>query len=308
MGQGPQGEGEMEYEVMIIEDSPFDADCVSRQLQRAPLPVNVRTFPRLADGISAALCKAPDVILLDLNLPDSQGYSTFHQVKSAEIPSPVVIVSGNGDIAIALQCVSHGAQDYLVKGTFGEDTIFRSLLFAVERDKARIRLESQALSDELTGLFNRRGFYQAGAQLMNTARRLGAEAFALFVDVDGMKGINDRHGHSWGDKALVALSSVLKRSMRANDIIGRIGGDEFAVLGLGVAGSAADCMKRIHDELVAFNATRACPFLLGASIGTADMDAYSYKTLEEQIESADKSMYEAKWQARRHGDAPTKAR
>jgi two-component system, cell cycle response regulator len=94
-------------------------------------------------------------------------------------------------------------------------------------------LEKLALFDELTGLYNRRGFLDLGGKQLKTAERLGKSVLLVFADLDGLKEINDQLGHLDGDAALKDIADVLRESFRGSDIIARLGGDEFAILAVG---------------------------------------------------------------------------
>ena len=87
-----------------------------------------------------------------------------------------------------------------------------------------------SLSDGLTGLYNRRGLFALGEHTMRSARRRAKGLGVIYVDVDGLKDINDRFGHAQGDEALRAVADVIRASIRESDVVGRVGGDEFVVL------------------------------------------------------------------------------
>jgi two-component system cell cycle response regulator len=243
----------MGYKILIIEDSISDSEMVSKQLSMAPIDMTVDAYGTLSAGTDALAKSTPDVILLDLNLPDSHGYSTFQDIKELALKVPIIVISGTDDIDIATHCVREGGQDYLVKGTFDYTVIFRSILYAVERNRIKNHLETLSLQDELTGLLNRRGLYFSGKQLIDTARRIHASAFILYIDIDGMKYINDKLGHSFGDQALRDLAIVLKAIMRSSDVIARHGGDEFVVLGIENKTLGEGYIKRIQEAITEYN-------------------------------------------------------
>jgi diguanylate cyclase (GGDEF)-like protein len=100
---------------------------------------------------------------------------------------------------------------------------------ALENEETRSRLRTLALTDELTGVLNRRGFYGALDRELAQASRSGGETSVLVVDLDGLKRINDAHGHDAGDAVLARIAQLLAANVRAGDVVGRMGGDEFAV-------------------------------------------------------------------------------
>lgn len=157
-----------------------------------------------------------------------------------------------------------------------------------------------ATVDDLTGLANRRGFFtQAEHQLLVAARTRAAVAL-LFVDVDGLKGVNDEFGHSMGDLLLKEVADVLLETIRASDLAGRIGGDEFCVLLMGDPDLDADrAVERMRATTVAHNARPARDFRVSLSIGLSALAPGRSVTLEELIDAADEGMYEDKRGKRR---------
>jgi len=147
-------------------------------------------------------------------------------------------------------------------------------------------LESLALVDDLTGLDNRRGFALHGEQLLARCRRDGAPAALLFLDLDGLKRINDTYGHSAGDRALRALADAIRRTTRDSDVAARIGGDEFCVL---VGGEAATATDRLADRI-----RSALPRGLGVSVGALPIDAQHPASIDRLLVEADRAMYEDK--------------
>lgn len=156
------------------------------------------------------------------------------------------------------------------------------------------QLRNLALTDDLTGLHNRRGFIALAGQQLKFARRNREHALLFFADINGLKQINDRFGHSEGDAAINRMARVLQRTFRESDIIARLGGDEFAVLA-NEAGpdSQGDVWRRLKENLIV-EGTRDPRFTLSASVGLARFDPRSPVTLDELLNSADRAMYEAK--------------
>ncbi len=160
-------------------------------------------------------------------------------------------------------------------------------------------LENLSLIDDLTGLYNRKGFLALAEHGMKLAHRTG-EAFSVaFVDLDGLKRINDTFGHQAGDRALVDAADVLKECFRQSDILARLGGDEFAVF-VAEADDAkiAGIIARIQQNLDARNAARDRSYPLSLSIGVVSSRSAKDSDLETLLGQADKLMYEQK----RHKD------
>jgi diguanylate cyclase (GGDEF)-like protein len=156
--------------------------------------------------------------------------------------------------------------------------------------------------DELTGLYNRRGFLSQARQQLDAAALVRRPMLLIFVDVDGLKPINDRFGHAAGDQALVEMGAVLKSTFRERDVTARLGGDEFVVLvtDASVVGSA-DLLDRLEHRVQALNDRPDRQFALAFSTGVARFDPASPETLESLLSEADGQMYLEKRRKRRHG-------
>ena len=127
--------------VLLIEDNPGDADLIRLRLVESSSPVDVSCARRLSDGLASLAELRPSVVLLDLNLPDSQGADTFRKVLAKAPDVPVVILSGQDDEALAIKALHQGVQDYLVKGAFGRGELDRAMRHAMERQALLRSLE-----------------------------------------------------------------------------------------------------------------------------------------------------------------------
>jgi diguanylate cyclase (GGDEF)-like protein/PAS domain S-box-containing protein len=162
--------------------------------------------------------------------------------------------------------------------------------------KVMIRqLESLSLTDDLTKLYNRRGFQTASRQCFELGLRNKKKMFLLFLDVDNLKGTNDTLGHKAGDAALVKLAEILTRTFRKSDVIGRMGGDEFAVFPIEISPQGQNtALDRLNVQIEEYNATHGSPFRLSISAGVACFDPESPCTMDELLLRADRLMYEQK--------------
>lgn len=181
-----------------------------------------------------------------------------------------------------------------------DDKGFPSLVLIITRDVTeRKRIEEElrllAIVDDLTELYNRRGFKLAAEQEMRHARRNGHSLALIFIDIDNLKSINDSLGHRHGDEALEIVAALLKRSFRDSDIIGRWGGDEFVVLGLDMpVGCVESFYARFFDNLDQRNSRGDIPFRLSVSMGLSCYDPVLPTALEELVRRADLAMYSNK--------------
>jgi diguanylate cyclase (GGDEF)-like protein len=157
------------------------------------------------------------------------------------------------------------------------------------------KLETLSFTDELTGLYNRRGFILMSRQTILIANRRQTPMFLLFLDLDNLKRINDSFGHAVGDDALRRMSDILKATFRGSDIIGRMGGDEFAIFPVDTSEAGVRAVwTRLEDTIGDFNRANQGPFELAFSAGIAAYDPAAPITIEELLAQADKLMYEAK--------------
>ena len=180
-------------------------------------------------------------------------------------------------------------------------TVFRDVTDRVEQreDQARLVEELRGLSmvDELTGIRNRRGLMSGAAALLAVADRKHEHVQALFIDVDNLKELNDHHGHPAGDEALKAVAGALQRSVRATDLVARVGGDEFVALILGADVASGEFVShRIVAEL-RHAAIRGAGFI-SVSIGQATRKPGSKRTAGDLIAEADKVMYASRAERR----------
>ena len=164
-----------------------------------------------------------------------------------------------------------------------------------ERKRAEEALRASLLVDELTGLYNRRGFSTLGQQQLKTADRAKSTMSLLFADFDDLKQINDTLGHPEGDLALIEIASVLRETFRESDIIARIGGDEFVVLAIETDGLPTEVLTtRLQENLEAHNARGNRRYKLSLSMGIARYDPESPCSIDELLARADRLMYEQK--------------
>jgi diguanylate cyclase (GGDEF)-like protein len=191
--------------------------------------------------------------------------------------------------------VRWGAQDYLVKDEVSAAVLGRAVRHAIERHQLLSALRSLSLIDDLTGLYNRRGFTDLGEQHLKLARRTARGVAVVFLDLDRFKTINDSLGHHVGDRALQKVADILRATFRRSDIIARLGGDEFAVLALEASGESAEALvDRLRERFREFSDSTRESYRLGASIGMARHDGDLRMRLEDLLAEADTGMYREK--------------
>ena len=200
---------------------------------------------------------------------------------------PVVTRQG-GDlvVALSLQVVVRAGAPAEILGIARDVT-------ARKRQEAALR--TLTLIDELTGLYNRRGFLMLAERHLKLAVRKKQSVFLLFCDVDELKQINDTFGHREGDRALIDAGGLLRRTFRSADIIARLGGDEFTVFPLEASDESGDLLReRLEENLRAHHAEHQRPYRLSMSVGVARFEPGSPWTMDRLLEEADRRLYRDK--------------
>ena len=174
-----------------------------------------------------------------------------------------------------------------------------------ERKQMEEEIRSLTLHDELTGLYNRRGFMTLADHVLKTANRLKKVTALIYLDVDNLKKINDTGGHKMGDRALVEVAFILRKSFRETDVIGRLGGDEFAILAMEANAMNVEILSaRLQERLDLFNdqSSAEAGFHLAVSAGVSTREPDQAVEVEEMLSRADFAMYEKK-RAKKSGEA-----
>ena len=283
-------------EVLLVEDNLIDAQLIRRLLRRVTATYYRITHVRtLNDAILSTEELTPDVILADLNLPDSRGTQTVKSLQTAYPDIPLVIVSAWEDEAISLRSVKAGAQDYLVKGHIDGANLHRVIRYAVERKRTELELVRLAHYDQLTSLPNRTLLRERVDHALARAMRAGSGVATLVLDMDRFKEINDMLGHEVGDKLLIEVAQRIRASVRDQDTVARLGGDEFAVVleGVSEAKEVLPVIERILDSLAGVTTIADHEINSSTSVGIA-MYPDNGNNLSELLRAADLAMYQAK--------------
>ncbi len=283
--------------VLLIEDNPGDARLVEEMLKESGTDdFELKQAGSLQSGlrILSEGC-GNQVILLDLELPDVCGLETLRRIAPFAEEASVVVITGSQDERLGIEALKVGAIDYLIKGQIDGHQLRRILHYAVERHYMQMELHSLALHDELTGLHNRRGFLLLAEQQMKISRRNHSSCLLLFLDIDGLKKINDTLGHAEGNGAIVEAAGVLRSSFRQCDILARLGGDEFAVLAVGTSESSEAALRaHIEKKIKEVNAQANRAYALSFSLGIVPCGANVRCSFEDLLAKSDALMYQDK--------------
>ena len=238
--------------------------------------------------------------LLESNLqavthPDDIGndLANLYRLLQSETPTSQVekrYVHRDGEVVWALNSVS------LVRGVDDNPGHFIFQIQDItERKRAEAALQSLSLVDELTGLYNRRGFLAVTEQHVAAIRRDKKIPIVVYADLDGLKEISDSFGHHEGDRALANAAEILKETFRSSDILARLGGDEFIVLAAIAQDESAELLTgRLQEQFGISNTLNGRPYDLSVSVGVAHFEDGDRYSIEDLMAEADRAMYEDK--------------
>jgi len=170
----------------------------------------------------------------------------------------------------------------------------RAVRCAAKQYKLQAELGNLALTDELTGLYNRRGFMALAERQLKLGRRSGRGMMLFVMDVDRLKQINDSFGHFEGDRALKRAADVLEETFRDSDVLARLGGDEFAVLAVEASGHSEATIKTRLLECLKSISAEPSRYEISLSVGVARFDPRNRTSIGELMAKADQAMYEQK--------------
>ena len=231
-----------------------------------------------------------DLMITDIVMPGMDGFKLTELARKVRPDMLIIIMTGFTEDYSFEKAIEAGAADFIKKPFTLQELIIRIRLVKLQEKLLRM-----SVTDELTGLYNRRGFFTLVEQLVKLSNRQKNVLYLLFADLDNLKTINDIYGHETGDQVIIETATILRDSFRDSDIIARIGGDEFIVV---LAGTTEDgtaiATSRLYQNVALHNAKKKRPHALSISVGIAKYDAEVPCSIDELIRQADKSMYEQK--------------
>jgi diguanylate cyclase (GGDEF)-like protein len=309
-GFAGSGAPSVKAKVLLVEDSRGQAALARAALEKRGYEVFWASSG--LEGLRLALEKLPDVILLDLVLQDMDGFSVCRWLKlrPATRDIPVIMLTVRSETKDRVDGLQLGAVDYIAKPWSDEElearvfTALRSRTAHLELTQRNSQLEAMlrrvealALTDALTGLYNRRRFSDVLANHFAATRRYAHPLSCALLDIDHFKKINDRYGHDVGDRVLRAVAEVLSAQLREVDLAARYGGEEFAVVLPHTSKEAAERVAQRILEAIRTLRVSAGDAELGvtASFGVASStDLDQVCTPEDLVRAADVALYGAK--------------
>jgi two-component system cell cycle response regulator len=291
------------YNVLLVEDVPLLARIAEQMLKKSPAHRYAVTLKAtLREAVAALQQEEFHVILLDLNLPDSAELATLTAVADSAPHVPIIVLTATQGHEIGYQAIKLGAQDFLVKGDFNYLSLDRAIIYSFERHRLQRTLRQLAVIDELTGLYNRRGFNTLNGDVLQRVQQSESRGYLCYFDLDRFKEINDEQGHQKGDEALVEFAGNLRSIFKKDCLLVRLGGDEFLAMGLEHApGEVEEALQALEIVLSVRNRPGACDFVLEASSGLAYFDKNGAAAIEDLAAVADAALYHNK--VKRHARA-----
>ncbi|MBO5566058.1 MAG: diguanylate cyclase [Succinivibrio sp.] len=244
----------------------------------------------------------PDLILLDIMMPDMDGFQTYHALRkfeeeSGRMKTPVIFLTGSEDSETENLGLEVGASDYIHK-PFNKDILVRRIYNSVMNAKVIETLKDEASYDHLTGFLNRAAGTSRISELCATK-----EGAMLILDLDNFKLVNDLYGHDMGDRVLSTFADIVRRNIRRGDVVTRVGGDEFTAFfsNLSDDNSIAALIDRLNEQFIdkvaeLLGGTLDIP--LGISMGAVLVPEYG-REYEKLFSLADKALYQAKHNGKR---------
>lgn len=282
----------MPDKILIIDDSSDVHTLIKIRLNKEPVTLHFAFSGN--SGIAAAREIIPDLILLDLDMPDRDGFSVCNELKrcAETMHIPVIFLTGATSTDNKIRGLDIGAIDYITKPF--DPAELRARIRASLRTNALVDLLSKkALIDGLTGLWNRTHLDNRLTTEHAHARRYNTHLSCIMADVDHFKNVNDTYGHAFGDDVLRKVAATLTSTCRVDDIICRYGGEEFAILLPGTPHTdAMSLAERLRGAIEALTFTHHdTPVKITCSFGVANLGEIVPPSI---LELADSALYRAK--------------
>jgi diguanylate cyclase (GGDEF)-like protein len=288
------------HKILIIDDAIDMQLLLAFDLEKAGCEVYKANSGE--EGIEFFKNQTVDLILLDLIMPGKSGLETLKILKSLQVSQsiPVIMLSSSMDDNAIVKALDLGADDYVIKPYIARVLLAR-IRTSLRAKENSLKLEKMAKTDYLTGINNRGNFISLAKKSLSYNRRAKEELVIAMIDIDFFKSINDKYGHHIGDLCIVAVTKCLKEGFRDYEIIGRIGGEEFAVCLPGTSmHDACNVFDRFRRSIESLNV----PTTIGnqyvnmtVSIGLASTEAGNDDVVA-LLKQADKGLYYAKHNGR----------
>lgn len=279
--------------ILLAEDNPRHAQLLREAMGEAGVAfagaapyelTHVRTVAQALDHLAAG---GLDVVLLDLSLPDGAGLDGLLRVRERHPDTPVIALTGMNDETLAAQALQAGAQDYLSKGRIGGSQVARSIRYATHLNRMQMALRSLSFIDNLTSLYNRRGFVTLADPHVRLAQRVKGRFLVVSVDVAGLAAINAASSFDEGDTVLRNVAEILRRTFRDSDILARLEGGAYMALALDAPEEKAPIITaRLQQQVSGYNEQTIRAYTLVLHAGVAAFDPGAGSTIEDLMARA----------------------
>jgi diguanylate cyclase (GGDEF)-like protein len=250
-----------------------------------------------SEALRLANQHTPDIILLDIDMPGMDGFDVCAKIKAehATAQIPIIFITGYGDVGSEIKALEAGGVDFIAKPPIA--ALVRARLhthLSIKKQADQLRRLSNL--DSLTSVANRRHFFELAEREFSRIRRYKHDMSIMMLDIDHFKNINDHSGHATGDKVLVAMVNLTLSKLRSLDAIGRLGGEEFAILMPETAiGQAMIVAERLRQSIETEMSDEVPSITI--SIGVSSVIAED-KSFETALARADAALYQAKNEGR----------
>lgn len=282
--------------ILIVDDVPANLQILNVHLSDENYHVIESQSGKQALEILTAAPDTIDLILLDVMMPVMSGLDVLAAIKSNPETEniPIILVTANADDENVAEGLDMGAFDYIIK-PYSLVVLLARVRAALREKERQDLLEKWATTDPLTGLMNRRHFFELADRELEQTRRSDRPLSFIMLDIDHFKQVNDEYGHLVGDCAIIALADLLKLQLRKVDFCGRYGGEEFVLClpDTPLAG-ALEVAERIRLAVLGIevDTQKGSTLTISISLGIAENNHDA--SVEDILKRADKALYEAK--------------
>tara|TARA_Y100001970_G_C14123373_1_gene797573 strand:- start:149 stop:1066 length:918 start_codon:yes stop_codon:yes gene_type:complete len=284
-----------EVSILLVEDNKKDIQMITDYISQSNrLSANIQTVDSIKKAKTIMFYQKVDILLVDLNIEGIKFDELFDRFNKETLSIPYIVITDERDEDMGIEAVQKGAQDYLVRSELSERILRRAIIYSLERHEILDSLYKTAIIDELTGLYNRRGLYTLGNQQVELAKRHNDDIFIFYLDLDGMKEINDTLGHDYGDKALLTASKLMHKTFRTTDILSRLGGDEFVAVAVKAQYEFIPIIIQRMKEYIKEENKILKDYQISMSIGVSKVELEHEAPLDDAIKNADREMYRVK--------------
>ncbi|WLE95445.1 MAG: diguanylate cyclase [Candidatus Electrothrix communis] len=282
--------------ILIVDDNPHNLQVVANIVKENGLKVAVAQNGRQA--LDFLQTKLPDLVLMDIMMPDMDGLETCRRMKKNEQSRdiPVIFITALSGTEDVIRAFDAGGGDYITK-PFVKEEVQARINVHLKLKKAMEKMKKMSVTDEMTGVFNRRYAFHVLNREINVSQREKKKFVVCYVDIDKLKIVNDTYGHDAGDELIKTVVNAFTDNIRASDYLFRMGGDEFMLVFPDA--NLADMENLVSRLQEILNKKELYSIPIDFSYGFAEFGPEDDMTYEELIKEADTCMFDQKVKKRR---------